>query len=58
MMWMGLGAYGLFISVLTLVFGLLILIYPKILNYVIGIYLCVIGIWGILGYFFMWRSGL
>ncbi len=58
MMGMGLGVSNLLISVLTLVFGLLVLIYPKILSYVIGIYLCLMGIWGILGYLFMWRPSL
>jgi hypothetical protein len=58
MMGMGFGVSNLLISVLTLVFGLLVLIYPKILNYVIGIYLCLMGIWGILGYLFMWRPSL
>ena len=58
MMGMGFGISNLLISVLTLVFGLLVLIYPKILNYVIGIYLCLMGIWGILGYLFMWRPSL
>ena len=36
-------------SVLTLVFGILVLMFPKILNYLVGIYLIVIGIVGILG---------
>ena len=36
-------------SILTLVFGILVLMFPKILNYLVGIYLIVIGIVGILG---------
>jgi hypothetical protein len=51
MMWMGLSIHGLLMSILTLVWGILILIYPKVLNYLIGIYLCLIGVWGIFRYF-------
>ncbi|MBE3085022.1 MAG: DUF3096 domain-containing protein [Bacteroidetes bacterium] len=35
---------------LALVAGIIILIVPKMLNYVIAIYLIVIGVLGILGY--------
>jgi hypothetical protein len=35
---------------LALVAGIIILIVPKMLNYVVAIYLIVIGILGILGY--------
>jgi uncharacterized membrane protein HdeD (DUF308 family) len=46
----GLGlpsARGLFIGILTLIFGITVMIFPKILNYLIGIYLVIIGLWGI-----------
>ena len=35
---------------LALIAGIIILIVPKMLNYVVAIYLIVIGIMGILGY--------
>lgn len=41
--------FGLFSPVLTLVFGILVLMFPKILNYLVGVYLIVIGLIGILG---------
>ena len=46
----GLGlpsAGGLFIGILTLVFGITVMIFPRILNYLVGIYLVIIGLWGI-----------
>ncbi|HSW86847.1 MAG TPA: DUF3096 domain-containing protein [Rhabdochlamydiaceae bacterium] len=36
--------------VFSLVAGILILIFPAILNYVIAIYLIIVGILGIIGY--------
>ncbi len=36
---------------LALIAGIIILIVPKMLNYVVAIYLIVIGILGILGYY-------
>jgi DUF3096 family protein len=35
--------------IVSLIAGVLILIFPKILNYVIAVYLIVIGILGLLG---------
>ena len=35
--------------ILSVIFGVIILIFPKILNYAIGIYLILIGIIGLLG---------
>ncbi len=37
-------------SVLALVSGIIILAFPKLLNYIVAIYLIVIGILGLLGY--------
>lgn len=37
-------------SLLALVAGILILIKPRLLNYVVAIYLIVIGVLGLLGY--------
>jgi uncharacterized membrane protein HdeD (DUF308 family) len=34
---------GLAIGIITVVFGVIIMIFPKILNYLIGIYLIIIG---------------
>ncbi|MGH6889071.1 MAG: DUF3096 domain-containing protein [Rhizomicrobium sp.] len=37
---------------IALVFGILILIFPRILNYLVGIYLIIIGIIGLWPHFF------
>ncbi|MBI2658044.1 DUF3096 domain-containing protein [Candidatus Woesearchaeota archaeon] len=44
-------SFGLLSPIASLVFGVLILIFPKILNYLVGIYLIVIGLIGILSAF-------
>ena len=41
---------GLIISIVTLVAGLIVLIWPKFLNYIVGLYLIVVGILGIIDY--------
>jgi uncharacterized membrane protein HdeD (DUF308 family) len=38
-------------GIASLVFGVIVMIFPKILNYLIGIYLIIIGIMAIIGYF-------
>ena len=38
---------GILIGILTLIFGITVMIFPKILNYLVGIYLVIIGLWGI-----------
>ena len=38
---------GLLIGIITVVSGIIVMIFPKILNYIIGIYLIIIGIMGI-----------
>jgi uncharacterized membrane protein HdeD (DUF308 family) len=38
-------------GIASLLFGLLVMFFPKILNYLIGIYLIVIGILSIVAYF-------
>jgi len=40
--------WGLLIAILTLVAGIIVLIWPKILNYIVAIYLIVTGILGII----------
>jgi len=37
-------------AIASLVFGLIVMIFPKILNYLVGIYLIIIGILGIIAY--------
>ncbi len=37
--------------ILSLVAGILIFVFPRILNYIVAIYLIVIGLLGILGFF-------
>lgn len=39
---------SLIMSILALIAGILILIFPRILNYIVAIYLIVIGVIGIL----------
>ena len=39
---------GLIIGILTLVAGIVVLMWPKILNYIVAIYLIVVGILGII----------
>jgi len=35
---------GLWIGILSVIFGIIVMIFPKILNYLIGIYLIIIGV--------------
>jgi uncharacterized membrane protein HdeD (DUF308 family) len=44
-------ALGLWMGIASLVFGVIIMIFPKILNYLIGIYLIIIGIMALIAYF-------
>ena len=41
---------GLIISIVTLVAGIIVLIWPKIINYIVAFYLIVVGILGIIDY--------
>ena len=41
----------LLIEIISLIFGILILIVPRILNYIVAIYLIIIGILGIIAAF-------
>ena len=41
---------GLWMGIASLVLGLLVMFFPKILNYLIGIYLIIIGIMSIIAY--------
>ena len=42
---------GLWMGIASLVFGLIVMIFPKILNYLVGIYLIIIGVLAIIGYY-------
>ena len=37
-------------GIASLIFGIIVMIFPKILNYLVGIYLIIIGIMAIIGY--------
>ena len=39
---------GLVGAIITLVFGILVLVFPKLLRYVLGVYLVLMGILGII----------
>ena len=41
---------GLWMGIESLIFGIIVMIFPKILNYLVGIYLIIIGIMAIIGY--------
>jgi uncharacterized membrane protein HdeD (DUF308 family) len=42
---------GLWMGIISLVAGVIVMIFPKILNYLIGIYLIIIGIMAVIAYF-------
>jgi uncharacterized membrane protein HdeD (DUF308 family) len=42
---------GLWMGIASLVFGVIVMIFPKILNYLIGVYLIIIGIMALIAYF-------
>ncbi|TET41114.1 MAG: DUF3096 domain-containing protein, partial [Dehalococcoidia bacterium] len=39
-----LGQLGLIGGIITLIFGIVVMIFPKILNYLVGIWLIIIGV--------------
>ena len=43
--------FGLWLGIASLVFGLIVMVFPKILNYLVGIYLIVVGILSLIAYF-------
>jgi uncharacterized membrane protein HdeD (DUF308 family) len=43
--------FGLWLGIASLVFGLIVMIFPKVLNYLVGIYLIIIGIISLIAYF-------
>ncbi len=46
-----LGNTAFWAAVLALVTGILILVFPRILNYIVAIYLIIIGVLGLLPFF-------
>jgi len=46
----GFPALGLWMGIASLVFGVIVMIFPKILNYLIGTYLIIIGVMAIIAY--------
>jgi len=38
-------------GIASLIFGVIVMIFPKILNYLVGIYLIIIGIMALIAYF-------
>ncbi len=42
---------GLWMGIASLIFGVIVMIFPKILNYLVGIYLIIIGIMALIGYY-------
>ena len=46
-----LPAVGLWMGIASLILGVIVMIFPKILNYLVGIYLIIIGILAIIAYF-------
>ena len=44
-------ALGLWMGIASLIFGIIVMIFPKILNYLVGIYLIIIGIMALIAYF-------
>ena len=44
-------AVGLWMGIASLIFGIIVMVFPKVLNYLIGIYLIIIGIMALIAYF-------
>ncbi len=42
---------ALWMGIASLIFGVIVMIFPKILNYLVGIYLIIIGVMAIIGYY-------
>lgn len=46
-----LPALGLWMGIASLIFGVIVMIFPKILNYLVGVYLIIIGVMALIAYF-------
>ncbi len=42
---------GLWMGIVSLICGIIVMIFPKILNYLIGIYLIIIGVLALIAHF-------
>ena len=42
---------GLIWGIVTLIFGIIVMVFPKILNYLVGFYLIIVGVLAIIGHF-------
>lgn len=43
--------HSLAMPIISLIFGVLILVFPRLLNYIVGFYLIIVGILGLVSYF-------
>lgn len=48
---MQIAYHPLAFSIISIIFGILILVFPRLLNYMVGIYLLIIGILGLFNSF-------
>lgn len=48
---MNMVLHPLAFSIISLVFGILIFIFPRLLSYIVALYLVIIGILGLISYF-------
>jgi len=48
---MNIATHPLTYPIISLVFGILILIFPRVLNFIVGIYLIIIGLLGLFNHF-------
>ena len=50
-MWHVGGIWTLIIAIITILVGILVIVKPKILAWIVGIYLIVVGVLALIGYF-------
>jgi len=48
---LSIASHPLIYPIISLIFGVLILVFPRLLNFIVGIYLILIGILGLLSHF-------
>ncbi|MDO8473834.1 MAG: DUF3096 domain-containing protein [Dehalococcoidia bacterium] len=48
---MTLPVLGLGMGIASIIFGIIVMVFPRILNYLVGIYLIIIGIMALIAYF-------
>ena len=47
----GIGNVGLVVGIFSLIAGIIVLVFPRILNYLVGIYLIIVGVIALITYF-------